>query len=420
MKPLFIQWLLALIILLLSNFNACAATLKATAQPSQLRHVTINDELSLDIYVPKNQSNKRFPTLYVMDGQHYMFNAIGYQKALTKGTMNVDVSPEFIVVGINTSALNASGTRGAYLNRRSSEFIALLNEHIIPYVDKHTPSNQERYYFGWQFAATAGLSLFNAHPRLFKGYLLASGPYYTDTQFQQLEATLKNNAALNTQFYLSLGKQELHATDAHNTFSTILGKYPSSGVQHKYNYFDRFSIRYDHFTTVFDSFSHGLEWLFSDYPDITFYSVADIQQFGGINAVKTYYQKRGARYKISPEVGNQAKFSMFRHAVEEDNLAFFQQLEDAVGQYEVKGWHSFFARFFAKHGLLNRAEKTYQDALVTRPESHKIWAELADVYVQQKRHQQALSAYQNALQFAPAGSDLAAGYAQKISNINAL
>lgn len=420
MKPLFIQWLLALIILLLSNFNACAATLKATAQPSQLRHVTVNDELSLDIYVPKNQSNKRFPTLYVMDGQHYMFNAIGYQKALTKGTMNVDVSPEFIVVGINTSALNESGIRGTYLNRRSSEFIALLNEHIIPYVDKHTPSNQERYYFGWQFAATAGLSLFNSHPRLFKGYLLASGPYYTDTQFQQLEATLKNNAALNTQFYLSLGKQELHATDAHNTFSTILGKYPSSGVQHKYNYFDRFSIRYDHFTTVFDSFSHGLEWLFSDYPDMTFYSVADIQQFGGINAVKTYYQKRGARYNLSPEVGNQAKFSMFRHAVEEDNLAFFQQLEDALGQYEVKGWHTFFARFFAKHGLLNRAEKTYQDALVTRPESHKIWAELADVYVQQKRHQQALSAYQNALQFAPAGSDLAAGYAQKISNINAL
>lgn len=417
MKPIFIKWLLALIILLLSNFNACAATLKATVQPSQLRHVTVNDELSLDIYVPKNQSNKRFPTLYVMDGQHYMFNAIGYQKALTKGTMDVDVSPEFIVVGINTSTLNESGTRGVYLNRRSSEFITLLNEHIIPYVDKHTPSNQERYYFGWQFAATAGLSLFNAHPSLFKGYLLASGPYYTDTQFQQLEATLKNNTALNTQFYLSLGKQELHATDAHNTFSTILGKYPSSGVQHKYNYFDRFSVRYDHFTTVFDSLSHGLEWLFSDYPDITFYSVADVEQYGGIKAVQDYYQTRGTRYNLSHEVGDQAKFSMFRHAVEEDNFAFFQQLEDALGQYEVKGWHTFFARFFAKHGLLKRAAKTYQDALVTRPESHTIWAELADVYVQQKRHQQALLAYENALQFVPTENAVKASYAEKVQSL---
>ena len=420
MKQITVTLLLACMAYLLPLHCASAVEFRVTEQPSQFQHVQVNDELSLDIYIPNDAQQKSYPTIYVMDGQHYMYNAIGYQKALTKGTMSVEVSPEFIVVGINTSALNESGTRGIYLNRRSSEFITLLSEHIIPYVDKHTPSNQERYYFGWQFAATAGLSLFNAHPSLFKGYLLASGPYYTDTQFQQLEATLKNNAALNTQFYLSLGKQELHATDAHNTFSTILGKYPSSGVQHKYNYFDRFSVRYDHFTTVFDSFSHGLEWLFSDYPDMTFYSVADIQQFGGINAVKTYYQKRGARYNLSKKVGNQAKFSMFRHAVEEDNLAFFQQLEGALGQYEVTGWHSFFARFFAKHGLLNRAKKTYQNALVDRPESHRIWAALADVYVQQKSHQQALNAYQQALQFAPATSEVASQYAEKVAELQQL
>lgn len=409
--------LMALTFTVLVSGNVSAAKLQPIEQPSQLRHVQVNDELSLDIYVPASQTGRTFPTLYVMDGQHYIYNAIGYQKALTKGSLSVDVSPEFIVVGLNTTALNKTESRGAYLNSRRDEFIQLLYEQIIPYVDKHTPSNLERYYFGWQFAATAGLSIFNAHPTLFKGYLLASGPYYTDDQFRRLETVLKTTPKLNSQFYLSLGKQELHATQAHNTFTGILAQHQSSGIRYQYNYTDQFSIRYDHFTTVFDSLTLGLDWLFSDYPDMTFYSVADVEQYGGIEAVKAYYQKRGSHYGISPDVGEQAKFSMFRHAVEEDNLAFFNLLEKTLGDYQVNSWHGMFGRFFAKHGLLERAINTYQGALNKNPNSHQVWSALADIYLQQNKQTQALEAYKKAKQFAPLDSEAHERYTLKIKTI---
>ena len=143
--------------------------------------------------------------------------------------------------------------------------MSLIAKTIVPFVEEHYPAGGERIYFGWQFAAMFGLTLFNEYPSLFNGYLLASGPYYGEQQLKATAQVLKNNKDLNTRFYLSLGEQEKHALPGHQSLTELFDANASSGVQYKYNYFDRFSKRYDHFTAPLDCFTHGLDWYFSGF-----------------------------------------------------------------------------------------------------------------------------------------------------------
>lgn len=236
-----------LAIVLLISKPSIASDLVIKPVSNGFSAVKINDDISLDIYQPElSSSNEKLITLYVMDGQHYFYNAIGYQKALRPGAMVFTVSPKYLVVSINTTKISENSTRGRELTSQAKGFADLLANTIVPFVDKNYPTANEKFYFGWQFAAMFGITIFNEYPSLFDGYLLASGPYYGEQQLKNTEQVLKANKDLNTKFYLSLGKQEKHAIPGHESLTALFEKYPESGVQWKYNYFDRFSMRYDH------------------------------------------------------------------------------------------------------------------------------------------------------------------------------
>ncbi|QSX38416.1 alpha/beta hydrolase-fold protein [Shewanella sedimentimangrovi] len=168
-----------------SAIAAESQTAEVTYQ-SDIQHVTLDKLISLDIYAPKTSDTGRtYPTLYVMDGQHYFYNAVGFQKSLTHG---VNVSPDYIVVGINTEKLIEAKLRDDWLEQTPEKMIELLERQVIPYVDQHFQTNDRRLYFGWQYGAIFGLKLFNARPTLMQGYLLASGQRYSDTAIQRRHA----------------------------------------------------------------------------------------------------------------------------------------------------------------------------------------------------------------------------------------
>jgi predicted alpha/beta superfamily hydrolase len=398
----------------LINENAFASEepFKEITKPSEVHHIKVNKGISLDIYLPPNSSkSKLLPTLYVMDSQHYMYNAIGYQKSLRFG---VNISPEYIVVGINTEKLEDS--RNALLNNDADSMIALMKNSIVPYIDEHYPSNKRRMYFGWQFAAIFGLKMFNSTPELFEGYFLSSAQHYSKEQLAKLEENLKNNAELGSYFYLSLGEMELHTLDGHNAMVSLFEKYTDARINWKFSYFDRFSSSYDHHTTPLESLTHGLEWYFSDYPDLTFYSVEDVTNFGGVAAVKNYYQNRANRYQISPEVGKQAKFSMFRHAAQANDYKLFKTFEQELGLLDITGryWSQFFAQFYLKNNEIKRAEGIYKKGLLEDPEEAMYWAELAAIYETQQKYHKAINYYQSALKYTQESEEVYTTYKQNI------
>ncbi|ABV37810.1 putative esterase [Shewanella sediminis HAW-EB3] len=387
---------------------------KEITKPNEIRHIRVTEDISLDIYLPPGSNRSELlPTLYVMDSQHYMYNAIGYQQSLRFG---VNISPKYIVVGINTEKLEAS--RGALLGGDADNMIALMENSIVPYIEENYPSNKRRMYFGWQFGAMFGIKLFNANPRLIEGYFLASGQNYSKEQQGKLEDNLKKNSGLGSYFYLSLGEMEHHTLDGHKAITSLFEKYKAAEINWKFSYFDRFSSRYDHHTTPLESLTHGLEWYFSDYPDLTFHSIDDITNFGGVAAIKAYYQNRAKRYQVSSDVSEQSKFSMFRHAAQVNDYKLFMSFEQELGIYEITGWYRFFAQFFLKNNEIKRAKDTYKKGLLEYPEKHSYWADLASIYENQQDYHKAIDCYQNALKYTQKSDLVFTKYKQNVIRLN--
>lgn len=338
---------------------------------AEFQSVVINEQLSLNIYLPKSHKagTKKYPTMYVMNGDSFFYNAIAFQKSLR---FRANASPEFIVVGINIKPPEGNPNfRWNYFSTQAKEAIALLENDVIAYIEKHYPSNKNRMYFGWEAAAGFGLEIFNHRPELIKGYFLASSPNYTDERLNKTAEILKtlNNAPVY--FYLSLGAKETYATTQHETLAKSLQNSAKKGVKSHY----LLSSKLNHHTSPLDSFTHGLLWYFSDYPNLFFDSVEAIQSFGGIAKVKEYYHNRGERYELDKKVANHTKFAIFRRVVEAKDWALFKKFEDELGAFTLdkhssEYWYTFFGNFYIDNHAYKKAEKLFQQGLTVNPQSN--------------------------------------------------
>lgn len=381
--------------------------------------LNLEQGLSLDVFVPSNSKDIRLPVLYVMDGQHYLYNAIGFQQTLSAGIHTMTASPAFIVVGINTAKLvqNSKRQRAQLLNSNSAQLSKTLVEHIMPKVDKAFHTSGHNLYFGWQFAASFGLSLFNDYPQAFQGLLLASGPYYSESQIARTKDTLALNKGLGVKVYLSLGEKEKHALVGHEGLIEVFKAAGRATVDWNYHYHDNYSGHIDHFTTPFDALSKGLTWQFNDYHDLTFYSLQDVEAFGGVTAIVDYFKRRAKKYGVPETVGEVAHFTLFRYALEENNYQAFQEFERYLGEYKINNRFTSYAKFFAEHDNVERAIKVLKAGIKRHPQVHQLSGELAKLYLIERNTKQAVKHFQQALDKAKADEMAVAQYQQQLERL---
>ncbi len=402
--------ILLLFLILWFGVAGCAIAASGKISHKQFEHY------SLSIYQPAGDVDERFPVMYVMDGQHYFFNGIGFQQSLRH---NVHISPQFIVVGINTENLyKQRGQRWRWFGPEADRMISELTNKIVPYIDDHYPSNGNRMYFGWQAAAGFGLELFAKRPDLIQGYFLSSSPTFTAKRIERAKALLNRERAFDHYFYLSLGEEEDYAKEQFESLSALLKRFESRGIRSKYH----LSPSYTRQSTPLDVFSHGLSWYFSDYPDFTFFSFEQIQRFGGVEAVEAYYQQRAKRYGLAPDIGEQTRYSMFRHAVEADQWQAFQGFEQKLGQYQVSNdagqWHyQFFGDFFLKHQAFERAQALFLQGVKNYPTAHQMSAKLAFSKQQLGKREEAIRWYQKASEQATDSPSIKQEYLQQVENL---
>lgn len=361
----------------MSHFKIVALLLSAlvsfSAKGSQFDSVDFSLELQVQIYQPNPETEHeqlKFPTLYIMDGQHFMHSAVGYQQSLNWRNAS---SPEFIVVAIDSSRLgDSSALRRDLLNQDSATLIHVIEKEIIPYIDSHYPVSDTRIFAGWEHTGGFALDLLLNRPELFDSFLFASAPNISDTRLSQLAALLsaaskQNNATLNKKLYIALGSQEHYATTAFARLNELGNAYPEH-LQTKY----KLSPELSHFTTPIDLFTFGLAWIFDDYPAINFYDIADIHNFGGVKAVKHYFEKRAQRYHVSSTVAENTKFTMARHAVEANNPDLFMAIESELGKLNHEAfppyWAYFFVNFLIEHAELQRATEIMKSVIKRHPD----------------------------------------------------
>ena len=356
----------------------------------------------IKVYLPQNYENtsQQYAVLYVLDGERYFLNGVTYQKNLTFQ----DKSPCFIVVGIMN---NDNTKRKKYFNNESDDYIKFIDSELIRYIDKNYRTLDERILFGWEMGASLAIEAFNKHPYLFKSFILASPTHISTERINATSELLKNKKELNNFFYITIGASETWAFEQTNSWVNSLEQNAPKKLSWKYEILED----EDHYSTPLIAINKGLSFFFKDYETKRFYSLREFIEFGGIEALKKYYKKRGQRYGIDTNIHDDTKHYLFLQSIIEDDFNWFEffakkfkLMEFIVDYYSNPLWFSRIANFYLKYDCVDKANEIYDIGLNKFKESAKLYYEKGKILELKGNVTKAKNYYKKAIDIAREGS----------------
>ncbi|MFM9911776.1 MAG: alpha/beta hydrolase [Chitinophagaceae bacterium] len=153
----------------------------------------LNENRTLWIYTPNNTSQnasteKRYPVLYVLDGNAHFFSTVGIIQQFSQANGN-GVLPEMIVVGIeNTNRLRDLVPSSDVA--KPNPFVNFLSSELIPYIDKNYNTAPYRLLVGHSLGGLTAIDMLTNFPALFNACIAIDPSMWYDN-----EKFLKNTIA---------------------------------------------------------------------------------------------------------------------------------------------------------------------------------------------------------------------------------
>lgn len=226
--------------LLLYSFRWLSILLLFVASPAQSQHTQtytypssevltihsqlLHEERKVYVHCPKVDSadvNKRFPVVYVMDGDNHFALFAQYVEYLSRP--DVLAMPKTIVIGIpNTkrtrdltptnSVLNYEGKpdSSSYQGSGGNEFfLQFIATELMPMIDKTYKTAPYKIFAGHSFGGLSSLNCLLTHPDLFDAYIAVSPSLWWDKEYllKLTEEKLKTGSALNKILFISDGNE---------------------------------------------------------------------------------------------------------------------------------------------------------------------------------------------------------------------
>ncbi|MBS1532361.1 MAG: alpha/beta hydrolase, partial [Bacteroidetes bacterium] len=156
----------------------------------------LGEERKIWVYIPDEakDTSKRFPVLYLLDGDAHFSSVVGMMQQLSSVNGNT-VCPEMIVVGIpNTdrtrdltptnSLFYPDGSKGIDLKTSGGgeKFTAFLEKELIPHIDSLYPVAPYRMLIGHSFGGLTVMNIMVHHPGMFKTYVAIDPSMWWDKQ----------------------------------------------------------------------------------------------------------------------------------------------------------------------------------------------------------------------------------------------
>ena len=354
------------------------------------------------IYLPEtyHRSDKKYPVLYVLDGQTYFPLSVGILNMLSQ--FNVLMVPEFMIVSIINKNSNRDRYKSLVTNQATySEFI---EKELIPFIERKYRSSNERFLFGWQYAGSFSVRLMIDKPALFSAHF-AADPYPLMEKFDVRLAndyqTFSKIKSLKNTLYLSVGKNGGTVKEGADFLANaIIVK----------NYHD-FKLEYkiledeEHRSTPFSNIYMGLKTYYFNYKKLQLNSYKEYQNLGGFQYIKNYYVNRAKRFGFSSEIEPWTMFSLIRSTIRaNDYHSFTQLLKDFnhTNLYEKirlnRGLS--FAEFSLKHNKIDEARLIYERLEKVNPESPDIQAGFAKIAKENGNKAKAISFLKKAVSYA--------------------
>ncbi|WDE08512.1 hypothetical protein SG34_031820 [Thalassomonas viridans] len=251
----------------------------------------LHEERELLVHLPEGyaQSGKRYPVLYLLDGERHFYHAITASKLLQEQAR----IPELIIVGI----ANLEGKRSRDLGAEKETFTRFLQNELMAYVDSHYRTTGLNTLYGHSLAGYFTVDLLARQPKLFENYIAASPPLTGDGDgiYTQLLELDKVQQANEKSLYFTLASQAEEGrsvTAALNRFvDALTAKAPAA-----LNWHYEFMPRQTHITTYYPTFFNGMTYVFNDYQAPVFSGYRQYLDFGAMPGLQAYYKKRGQKY----------------------------------------------------------------------------------------------------------------------------
>ena len=359
---------------------------------------TLEEDREIQIYVPtsyKDSIHKKYPVLYVLDGQDYFSAAVSFQKMLIKRSY----FPEFIVVGIKTDQRK----RRVLFSRTTTKFMDFLESELISYIDTNYRTNKqyERMLFGWEVAGGLGIEILAKRPNLFSGYILSSPSNLWDFRLNALEKNIPSLKTTKAPFLLMTAAPDENWLNDNKQLQAFFDKNTQQDFNWRYAILDR----EEHHTTPFKTLNEGIVDYFHNYKPISYRTLKQYDDFGGLAGLKAFYTKRGERFGISTKIDEITKMFILYTAVLENNYEQFVHYEKAFNNHiqtnTRDSWFHRYGVFYLKHKNIKEALNMYNNGLTKLGDSKLLYSGLGDVFVANGDKRKAKKAYKKALSIDP-------------------
>lgn len=285
-----------------------------------IKSKVLNEERQVQIYLPPKykDSKEHYPVLYVLDGQRFFLYAV----SLSQSFKQFQLTPVFIVVGINTDYPK----RFQQLGDGKETFMKFIRTELRPYIDNTFRTNDENLIFGWEFGASLVFNSMLSNPTLFDAHIMASA-------FPIMDAIDKLNdvSALPTNLYFSVSPDEYEVKHSAVKLDSLLSQKHIDGLQWS---FLKLDIE-QHRSTAYPTLYHGIQNYFQYYPEFESNNLQKFINAGGMDYANQYAKERAKRYGFSPELSLWSKFTIVRSALRAEDFYHFETLLNALNKQEL-------------------------------------------------------------------------------------
>ena len=256
----------------------------------------LNEERKLLVYLPAGYENsqKRYPVLYVLDGESHFLPVSGMAAFLSDLTW----MPQLIVVGVVSTERTRDFTppstdpedhNFAPGNGGSKSFYRCLTEELLPAINRRYRTEPCNILAGHSFGGLFAINAMLDRSEYFTAYIAASPSVYWNHYDAHRRAKdfflAKKN--INKFLYFTCSGMEdpevLNATKSWYDFVEIAHTYAPKNFRWKFNYLPDD----EHGTTPLQTFYDGLRFVFENWK----FPLGTLYRNLSVNDWKTHYEK---------------------------------------------------------------------------------------------------------------------------------
>jgi len=242
----------------LSNQAQETSELIVIGEKVKIHSAVLNEDRELWIYKPDSyeNSNNKYPVIYLLDGAYNFHHATGAVQFLG---FNKRRMPEMIVVALPNTDRNRDLTPVSMVDKEKASyptsggadnFLKFINDEVIPYVDSNYQTTPYKTLVGKSFGGLFVIHALLAKPEAFDDYIAISPAlWWNDGELvAKADSILENDKEFKANLFMAMGNEggrslgnawrlsaifEEKATESFNWEFMLMEKESHSSITHR-------------------------------------------------------------------------------------------------------------------------------------------------------------------------------------------